>query len=132
MVITIQIIGQMQLGFEDNELQVVTHNIDSSSAIAHAHQFRPNIILLDNSLKGSFSPALIQSLLLASPISRIILLGSRLQDNHLIQCLLSKLYGYVEKNDLDRFLIKSIKAVHSGEAWITRRIVKQLIESIHE
>lgn len=132
MVITIQIVSQLQLGFEDNELQVVSQNIDSASAIANAHQLKPNIILLDNSIKESSSPALIQSLLDASPISRIILLGSSLPDKQLIKCLLSKLYGYVEQKDLDRFLIKSIKAVHSGEAWITRRIVKKLIESINE
>lgn len=131
MIITIQIIGQFIHSIKDSELQIVTQNIDSPSAIAHAHQFKPNIILLDNGIKENRSPELIQSLLAASSKSKVILVGSSIQDNHLIKCLFASIYGYLEKKDFDKFLIKSIKSVHSGEAWITRRIVGKLIESIH-
>ena len=132
MAISIQIISSQGYSFTDNDFQMLEQTDDISLAVELCEKTSPNIILLDYSLQMGQSNLLVKSLCCCSKESKIILLGDSLSDEQVLECLFVGIYGYLDINDFDRFLIKAIKVVNQGEAWVTRRLVGKLIESIRE
>ena len=130
MIITIQIIGKRLYEPEDDSFQVVAHDDDLNAAVMSSENHQPNIILLDYNFLKNRSPLFVKSLCLISAKSKIIMLGNGLQESQLLECLVAGIYGYLDKKDFERFFVQAIKAVDSGEAWVSRRIVSKLIESI--
>ncbi|MCK5188832.1 MAG: response regulator transcription factor [Methylococcales bacterium] len=130
MIITIQVVGKVMYSFEDDGLRVIAHDNDLNAAVKSSESHQPNIILLDYDFLKTRSSLFIKSLYLFSAESKIIMLGSGLQENQLIDCLLAGIYGYLDEKDFEMFFVQAIKAVDSGEAWVSRCIVAKLIESI--
>ena len=130
MIITIQIVGKALHKIEDDSFQVIAHDDDLNTAVMSSENHQPNIILLDYNFLKNRSSLLVKSLCLISAKSKIIMLGSSLQESQLLECLVAGIYGYLDKKDFERFFVQAIKAVDSGEAWVSRRIVAKLIESI--
>ena len=130
MIITIQIVGKRLYETEDDSFQVVAHDDDLNAAVMSSENHQPNIILLDYNFLKNRSSLFVKSLCLISAKSKIIMLGNSLQESQLLECLVAGIYGYLDKKDFERFFVQAIKAVDSGEAWVSRRIVSKLIESI--
>jgi len=130
MIITIQIVGKRLYETEDDSFQVIAHDDDLNAAVMSSESYRPNIILLDYNFLKNRSSLFVKSLCLISVKSKIIMLGNGLQESQLLECLVAGIYGYLDKKDFERFFVQAIKAVDSGEAWVSRRIVAKLIESI--
>ncbi|EIC29414.1 MULTISPECIES: response regulator transcription factor [Methylomicrobium] len=64
------------------------------------------------------------------PDSPIILTGSRLEDDSVLDCLQAGARGYLELGDAEKFVGKLIGAVVNGEAWISRRLVAKLLQRL--
>jgi DNA-binding NarL/FixJ family response regulator len=64
------------------------------------------------------------------PDSAIILTGSQLEDDSILDCLQAGARGYLELADAEKFAGKLIGAVASGEAWISRRLVAKLLRRL--
>ena len=130
MIITIQIIGKDLYKIEDNSFHVIARDNDLNAAVKSIERQKPNIILLDYNFLKKRSSLLVKLLSLISAKSKIIILGSSLQESQLLECLMAGIYGYLDGKDFERFFIQAIKAVDSGEAWVSRRVVAKLIESV--
>jgi len=127
--ISVQTISSTQLDV-GSEYDVIGGFSDYFEAIALLKVKQPAIILVeyDNS-NDNFEQYLknIQSL---SSGSKIILLGEKLSDEIILNCMLCGIFGYLQLSSAHKFLNKSINAVHHGEAWFSRKLVSTLIESM--
>ena len=130
MAISIQIIGQMKPDVQYAEMLILAKDSDVINAVHITEDQKPDIILLDYNLMHNKSYLFVSSLLLANRESRIILVGNNIVDFQLVKCLIAGVLGYLERKDLDIFLIRAIKAVDSGEAWVSRKIVAKLIGTV--
>jgi len=115
---------------EESDIKVVGHFNNVMEALNCVVINKPTIILLDYEIEKSNTKLLVKSLLIESPESRVILLGNKLSDNMVLSCLISAIYGYLEWQDVEKFLHKAIFSVGNGEAWVSRRLVGLLIEKL--
>jgi DNA-binding NarL/FixJ family response regulator len=127
--ITVQIIGgePLHVALNDEQLVVIGQHTVVNEGWSFTGLYKPDIILLDYNLVKSDVLIIVSLLLLASPQSRLILVVEDLNDELLIDCLVNGAYGYLAVNALEVFLVKAVKAVHSGEAWISRKTAALLI-----
>ena len=130
MIITIQIVGKGVPCIDEDGLHIIAHDNDLNAAVKSSESHQPNIILLDYNFLKKQSSLFVKSLSRVSSKSKILMLGNRLQENQLMECLVAGIYGYLDEKDFERFFVKAIRAVDSGEAWVSRRIIAKLIESI--
>lgn len=103
---------------------------DDALALKAVEIKRPAIILLDYAIAKDNTALYIESLLIESPNSKVILLGRGLTDGLILSCLMKGSMGYLEWQDIDKRLIKAIRAVDDGEAWFSRKLVGLLVGSL--
>lgn len=129
MKITVQIIGGRQLfdALDDPHLKIIAQHTDLADGVNFIGQHNPDIILLDYNISMGNVFIFLNLLLQASPQSKIILISEDLSDDLIMDCLMNGVYGYLPVTTIDFFLKKAVKAVHSGEAWINRKIAALLI-----
>ena len=74
----------------------------------------------------------INSLHLKTPNSKVMLFGNNLSDEIILSCMFSVISGYMESQDVAKFLNKAIRSIEKGEAWLSRRLVGLLIHKLQE
>ena len=98
-----------------------------SDAFAVANREQPDIILLDLIMGSETGLDYVPELLAASKTSRIIILTS-VNDSKMHQRALQVgAMGIVVKEEAPDVLIKAIKKVHEGEAWVDRATMANLL-----
>ncbi len=105
---------------------------DEIQALNAAEQHRPSLILLNFALRGSETPDYTSMLLAASPTSNIVVIGDSLRDEQIVQCILAGAKGYQNSGSLTTYINRMIGAVSAGEAWLSRKLVAYLLDSIHK
>jgi len=130
--LTVQVITSALLKSlsEEKDIKVIGSFNNEVDAFKFTAINQPAIILLDYEIEKENTELFIKSLLIESPDSRVILLGSMLSDEVVLNCLISAIYGYMEWRDVDKFLHKAIRSVGKGEAWVSRRLVGLLIRKL--
>ena len=127
--ITVQIIGDAPLPdvLDDNHLKIIARHTVGAAGLNYAAQYKPDIILLDYTVPVNHVLIIVNLLIQESPRSKIILIGESLSDELILDYLANGVYGYLPVNTMKVFLTKAVTAVHSGEAWISRKIAALLI-----
>ncbi len=110
--------------------QIVTHHDDEVIALNYATQKQPKIILLNHEITGANSFDFISFLSVKSPDSKIIVIGSSLNQEQILSCLLAGANGYLEQSSLEIFLNRAIESVLKNEVWITRKMTTLLLERL--
>jgi DNA-binding NarL/FixJ family response regulator len=88
---------------------------------------KPRILLLDWRLVALGGTRLLPLIRRHSPDTQIILLISRLSPARLIDVLSGGVRGYVSRALADQALVKAVRAVDSGQPWISRSMVSLLV-----
>jgi len=113
----------------EKEIKVVGEAQCGLEAMTAAAKLKPRVLLLDPSGEGE-GVSLVSTILEKSPKTRIILLGERASDADILDALSQGALGYLAKPALSTYLIKAVRAVAAGEAWVPRRMVGRLIDQL--
>jgi two-component system nitrate/nitrite response regulator NarL len=106
----------------DPEFVVVGEARNRIEALNASHT-QPDVILLDLDLGEECGSNLVQDLMKIAPKSRILLLTGVIDSGlHLLAISLGAV-GIVHKLESPILLMKAIRKVHSGEAWVNRTMV---------
>jgi two-component system, NarL family, response regulator DevR len=110
------------------DFSVVGAASDRQEALLLARQSQPDVMLLELELEeDENSLNLLPELRASAPLARIIIYTS-LRDTETHQRAIRRgAVGLVLKQQLSKTLIKAIRKVHAGEAWLDRRFVASLI-----
>lgn len=92
---------------------------------------KPPIILVNQNIHKDSIAEYISILSNASRDSRIVLIGSELTDEDILDCLASGSKGYLQINEVEPLINKLINVIIAGEAWISRRLVLKLLERLN-
>jgi DNA-binding NarL/FixJ family response regulator len=57
-------------------------------------------------------------------------IAEKLTDEEVLDCLMAGAKGYLQIDDVDKFINKVIQAIRADEAWITRRMVAKLLDRL--
>ena len=128
----VQVITEESFDFDvSNDIEILGIADNTTDALHKVSELQPAIIFLDYEIEKVNTEVFIKTLLIESPESKLILLGSQLEDDAVVKCLFLGVFGYLDWVDKDHFFNKVILAVGKGEAWFSRRIVGLALQNIH-
>lgn len=117
--------GVVQALRRDKNIVVVGEGGSAEEAVQCADTKDPHILLLESAVPGSLKA--VQAILQANRNVKVIFLASTEDQEHVTRALHAGVHGYIMKGVTGRELVKAIKAVHSGERYITPALAWHLI-----
>lgn len=95
-------------------------------------RLRPELVFLRYALRGEQTPDYIRLVVNALPAASVIVVGEQTSEEGVLQCLLSGAKGFQELQDLRYYSFRLVQAVSRGEAWVSRRVVASLLDSVRQ
>lgn len=95
-----------------------------------ATSLKPQVLLLDLNLSRGSGSGLLPALRRSSPGVRIILVGGRTSKPRILEALGLGIHGYLERKLLPTFLVDAVRRVGAGQAWISRRLVTDIVDRL--
>jgi two-component system, NarL family, nitrate/nitrite response regulator NarL len=122
--------GLRRLLEAESGLKVIGEACDGAEAVKMARQLRPDILLLDLAMPRHPGLEALRDLSSAQgPNSvRVILLTAAAEKNQIVEALQLGARGVVLKDSATQLLLKSIQTVMSGEYWVGRESVSNLVQ----
>lgn len=118
---------RMILSAED-DIDVVGEAADGASGLAQATALRPDIVLMDIRMPGVDGITATSRILAALPQTRIIILTTFDLDEYAFAGLRAGASGFLLKDAKPADLLTAIRAVAAGDAAVSPRITKRMLE----
>ncbi|HZQ21329.1 MAG TPA: response regulator transcription factor [Terriglobales bacterium] len=121
--------GLRRLLEAEPDFKVIGEGSDGAEAVKLARQLKPDILLLDLAMPRT--PGLealreMSSAQSSTPV-RVILLTAAAEKNQIVEALQLGARGVVLKDSATQLLLKAIQTVMSGEYWVGRESVSNLV-----
>lgn len=120
--------GLKRLLEAERELRVIGEACDGVEAVKLARQFKPEILLLDLAMPRRPGLEALREMSSDSSSVRVILLTAAVERQQIVEALQLGARGVVLKDSATQILLKSIRAVMSGEYWVGRESVSNLVQ----
>jgi DNA-binding NarL/FixJ family response regulator len=112
----------------DEELKVVGETENMQDALTTISLEKPDIVLLDLDLGKELSIDSISDIFAASINSKVLILTGVIDEELHKRAILEGARGIILKNQAGQTLLKAIKKVYQGEAWIDRMLTVKLLD----
>src|SRR5262245_30796702 len=113
------------------DIEVVGEALDRKGALEVAERERPDLFLVDIQL-GRESAVDFLSELLTACAARAILLTGTSTDEQIQRAIQAGATGLVFKEEAPEVLIRAIRKVHAGEAWLSRQVMTSALSKLRE
>ncbi|UFJ40067.1 response regulator transcription factor [Brevibacillus humidisoli] len=110
------------------DLKVVGEGADGSDALRLAEQHNPDVILMDINMPNVNGVSATESVIEASPQSRIIILSIHDDEGYVYRTLRSGASGYLLKEMEADDLVEAVRVVANGGAYIHPKVTGKLID----
>lgn len=121
-------VGFRMLLEAEDDFRVVAEAGDGAQAIALAASVRPHVILMDVRMPGLDGIEATRQIMTAQPNTRIIILTTFDLDEYAFGGLRAGASGFLLKNAEPGELIAAIRTVVSGEASVSPRVTRRLLD----
>jgi two-component system, NarL family, nitrate/nitrite response regulator NarL len=122
--------GLRRLLEAQSDFKVIGEASDGAEAVKLARQLKPDILLLDLAMPKHPGLEALRELSLpanATPV-RVILLTAAAEKSQIVEALQLGARGVVLKDSATQLLLKAIQTVMSGEYWVGRESVSNLVQ----
>jgi len=122
--------GLRRLLEAEPDLKVIGEASDGAEAVKLARQLKPDILLLDLAMPRHTGLEALRDMSSTSsphPV-RVILLTAAAEKNQIVEALQLGARGVVLKDSATQLLLKAIHTVMSGEYWVGRESVSNLVQ----
>jgi DNA-binding NarL/FixJ family response regulator len=122
--------GLRRLLEAESGLKVIGEACDGAEAVQLARQLKPDILLLDLAMPRHPGLEALREMSTGSGQNavRVILLTAAAEKNQIVEALQLGARGVVMKDSATQLLLKSIHTVMSGEYWVGRESVSNLVQ----
>lgn len=107
---------------------VVAEASDGASAVKQAKTFRPDVILMDIRMPGTDGVSATRAIIADDPEARVIVLTTFDLDEYAFGALRAGASGFLLKDVAPRELLASIHAVAAGDAALSSRVSRRMLE----
>jgi NarL family two-component system response regulator LiaR len=105
---------------------------DGEEGVALAAELRPDVVLMDLVMPKLGGVEAMRVLRERAPGTRVIVLTSFIDDEHLLPAMRAGAAGYLLKNVQPQELARAIRAADAGEALIDPAVAARLVEALAE
>jgi DNA-binding NarL/FixJ family response regulator len=109
-------------------LKVIGEACDGAEAVKMARELKPDILLLDLAMPRHPGLEALRDLGSGQQSVRVILLTAAAEKQQIVEALQLGARGVVLKDSATQLLLKSIHTVMSGEYWVGRESVSNLVQ----
>src|SRR5215813_2419193 len=120
--------GLKRLLESEREFKVIGEACDGVAAVSMVRQLKPEILLLDLAMPRRAGLEALREIGSEQLTARVILLTAAAEKNQIVEALQLGARGVVLKDSATQILLKSIRAVMSGEYWVGRESVSNLVQ----
>jgi len=120
---------QMFLGFED-DFEVVGEAANGKQAVELAHQYLPDVVLMDLLMPEMNGIAATEAIRRALPDTEVIALTSVLEDATVVGAIRAGAIGYLLKDTDSAELIRAIKAAAAGQVQLSPKAAARLMREV--
>ncbi len=113
------------------DIEVVGEAESGQMAITLVEQFAPDVVLLDLIMPEMDGVDAARKIKALSPHSKIIILTSYHQDEHIFPAIQAGALSYLLKNVKAPELVDAIRKASRGEAVLSPRVATRIIEELH-
>lgn len=124
--------GLRKLLEAEKDFQVIGEASDGGEAIEMAQQLKPDVLLLDLSMPRVPGLEAVRELRNSVEAIKIILLTAAIDREQIVDALHHGVRGVVLKESATQLLLKSIRCVMSGQYWVGRESVSDLVRIIRD
>lgn len=120
--------GLKRLLESERDFRVIGEACDGVEAVDLARKLNPEILLLDLAMPRRAGLEALRELSTDAAPVRVILLTAAAEKEQIVEALQLGARGVVLKDSATQILLKSIRAVMSGEYWVGRESVSNLVQ----
>jgi DNA-binding NarL/FixJ family response regulator len=110
------------------DLEIVGEADTGLTALRHAADLMPSVILLDIRMPGETGIDLVKRLRQTAPAAKVLMLTSFDDREYVTGALRAGAHGYVLKSISDETLVNAIRAVYFGERVLSPQVLDQMIQ----
>jgi len=122
--------GLRQLISTEPDLEVCGEAEDAPAALQLADQFKPDLALVDITLRNSNGLELIKDLQIRSPNTAILVLSMHDEALYAERVLRAGGRGYIMKQEGGKKIIDGIRQVVAGRAYVSQTISERILSSL--
>jgi len=108
----------------ESDIDVVGEAASGDEAILMCKQLNPDVLLMDLSMPGPGSEALLAHFKEECPDMKIIVLSASDDDAHVRSLINSGINGYVLKDEASEMIADAIRTVVKGATWFSRLVMQ--------
>ncbi len=124
--------GLRKLLEAEKDFKVIGEAADGGEAIEMAQQLKPDVLLLDLAMPRVPGLEALRQLGSSVEAIKVILLTAAIEREQIVDALHHGVRGVVLKESATELLLKSIRCVMSGQYWVGRESVSDLVRIIRD
>ncbi len=111
---------------EEPDIEVVGQGETAQDAVRLCTDLLPDVLLLDISIPGK-GLSVVSQIAAACPVTKIVMLTASEEEDDVVSALQAGARGYIVKGVAGRELVRILRAVHGGEAYVTPALAASLL-----
>lgn len=123
--------GVVQTLGAESDIEIVGEATTAAEAVRLAAELLPDLILLDITIPGGGLNAA-ASISATSPVAKIVMLTASETEEDVLSALKAGARGYILKGVSGRDLVKIVRSVYAGEAYVTPSLAASLLSEMQE
>lgn len=114
----------------ERDMEVVGEAEDSSKATAEIMQIRPDLVVVDISLKGNSGLELIKNIKSFDPNIQVVVLSMHDESLYALRVLKAGARAYVMKQDMANKVMEAIRRIRKGLLYVSDRVASQMLNRL--
>lgn len=115
----------------EDAILVIGQSRSAANGIILVSKFKPNIVIFDLDLALKHDRGLLSTIRRQSPRTKVILLMESFSPSRLLASFSYGALGCIRNRDIASCLIKAVRAVDVGEAWVPRSLPSKILKQIN-